>query len=282
MSLVGPRPLPIGEGPQDEEIRKKRLEANPGITGLWQITARDEPDFDHWANLDILYIEKQSLLLDIIILLKTIPAVLSGRGGMVNGAARLLRLGHWRGGISSLADQFVVSLTNFTTGIIVARACNQAVFGQYMLGFSLVLFVQGLQNSIVSVPYTFFSARFTGTELEQYTASATFQQLTLSLLAACTLLIAGFAFPSLLVQLGIGNLVLAVAAALSLILFKEHIRRICFSRLKIRDALLVDIAACILQISSLYIMMSYGSLTVSHAFLIIGGSCLPPRHWLGC
>ncbi len=80
MSLVGPRPLPIGEGPRDETVRKKRLEANPGITGLWQVTARDEPDFDRWADLDISYVEKQSLLLDIIILLKTIPAVLSGKG----------------------------------------------------------------------------------------------------------------------------------------------------------------------------------------------------------
>jgi len=80
MSLVGPRPLPVEESSNCQNWQDKRLEAKPGITCLWQISARDEPGFDDWVRLDIEYAQRQSLLLDLRILLKTFPAVLSRRG----------------------------------------------------------------------------------------------------------------------------------------------------------------------------------------------------------
>jgi exopolysaccharide biosynthesis polyprenyl glycosylphosphotransferase len=80
MSLVGPRPLPMRDFARLQEWHKKRYLVLPGITGLWQVSGRAELDFDDLVRLDFLYLERWSILLDLSILLKTIPAVLSRRG----------------------------------------------------------------------------------------------------------------------------------------------------------------------------------------------------------
>jgi len=80
MSLVGPRPVPLYEVAAYETWHKQRLETTAGITGLWQVKARGRATLDEMARLDIEYINRQSLLLDLKILLLTIPAVISGRG----------------------------------------------------------------------------------------------------------------------------------------------------------------------------------------------------------
>ena len=80
MSLVGPRP-PL---PREVELYsiadRRRLAATPGLTCFWQIGGRSEIDFKEQVQLDVLYIESQSLWLDLKILCRTIPAVLSGKG----------------------------------------------------------------------------------------------------------------------------------------------------------------------------------------------------------
>jgi len=80
MSLVGPRPLPMRDFARLEDWHKKRYLVLPGITGLWQVSGRAELDFDDLVRLDFLYLERWSIMLDLSILLKTIPAVLSRRG----------------------------------------------------------------------------------------------------------------------------------------------------------------------------------------------------------
>ena len=80
MSLVGPRPLPLRDYDQLEDWHKKRYLVLPGITGLWQISGRSELDFDDLVRLDFLYLERWSVFLDLSILVKTVPAVLSRRG----------------------------------------------------------------------------------------------------------------------------------------------------------------------------------------------------------
>ncbi len=80
MSLVGPRPLPERDFEQLDEWHRKRYLVLPGITGLWQVSGRSELDFDDLVHLDFIYLEHWSLALDLTILLKTVPAVLSRRG----------------------------------------------------------------------------------------------------------------------------------------------------------------------------------------------------------
>jgi lipopolysaccharide/colanic/teichoic acid biosynthesis glycosyltransferase len=80
MSLVGPRPVPAYEVAHYEEWHHERLFALPGITGLWQVMGRCELPFEEMVRLDIDYVRSRSLVLDIKVLLLTIPAVLTGRG----------------------------------------------------------------------------------------------------------------------------------------------------------------------------------------------------------
>lgn len=81
MSLVGPRPPSPTEFAAFEPWQRGKLAVTPGITCLWQVMGRSEiSDFDEWARLDLEYIENWSLWLDLKILLKTVPAVLRGRG----------------------------------------------------------------------------------------------------------------------------------------------------------------------------------------------------------
>ena len=80
MSLVGPRPPVPQEVSQYQRWQRRRLSMRPGLTCLWQVQGRNELDFDRWVELDLEYIDSWSPLLDIKILLKTIPVVLSGKG----------------------------------------------------------------------------------------------------------------------------------------------------------------------------------------------------------
>jgi len=80
MSLVGPRPLPQRDFDRLEDWHRKRYLVLPGITGLWQVSGRSDLDFDDLVRLDFLYLERWSVFLDLTILVKTIPAVLTRRG----------------------------------------------------------------------------------------------------------------------------------------------------------------------------------------------------------
>ena len=80
MSLVGPRPLPLYEASRIKGAQRRRLAMRPGITGLWQVAGRNMVDFDDWMRMDLLYVDQWSLALDLKILVRTIPVVLSGTG----------------------------------------------------------------------------------------------------------------------------------------------------------------------------------------------------------
>jgi exopolysaccharide biosynthesis polyprenyl glycosylphosphotransferase len=80
MSVIGPRPQIPPEVANYEDWHYKRLAVSPGLTGLWQVSGRSELTFDEMVIYDIYYIENWSLGLDFRILLRTIPAVLQGRG----------------------------------------------------------------------------------------------------------------------------------------------------------------------------------------------------------
>jgi exopolysaccharide biosynthesis polyprenyl glycosylphosphotransferase len=80
MSLVGPRPPLPREVAEYEPWHLRRLEVSPGVTGLWQVSGRSELSFDEMVLMDIYYIETWSLGLDVRILFRTLPAVLSARG----------------------------------------------------------------------------------------------------------------------------------------------------------------------------------------------------------
>jgi exopolysaccharide biosynthesis polyprenyl glycosylphosphotransferase len=80
MSLVGPRPPLPSEVENYDLWQHRRLSVKPGMTGLWQVSGRNLPEFNDWVQLDLAYIDSWSLWMDFKILLKTVPVVLTGKG----------------------------------------------------------------------------------------------------------------------------------------------------------------------------------------------------------
>ncbi len=80
MSLVGPRPPLPDEVAEYSAWERQRLMVRPGVTGIWQVSGRSDLDFETWVTMDVEYIEEWSPSLDFNLMVRTIPAVLSGRG----------------------------------------------------------------------------------------------------------------------------------------------------------------------------------------------------------
>jgi exopolysaccharide biosynthesis polyprenyl glycosylphosphotransferase len=80
MSLVGPRPHPLDDVAGYSGWHRRRLTMKPGITGLWQIAGRQEASFDRWVEMDLEYIDRWSIWLDLRLILQTIPAMLRAEG----------------------------------------------------------------------------------------------------------------------------------------------------------------------------------------------------------
>jgi hypothetical protein len=89
--------------------------------------------------------------------------------------------------IAAIVNQALVSATNFFTGAIVARACTKETFGVYMLGFSIVLFLIGTQDSLILSPYTVYKPRLRGNDGARYAGSTLIHQFTFSALVTFVL-----------------------------------------------------------------------------------------------
>ena len=86
MSIVGPRPALPEETARFSERLRRRASVRPGITGLWQVEARDSPNFRTYERLDLFYVENWTVALDLAIIVTTVPAVLSRLGGSLRSA----------------------------------------------------------------------------------------------------------------------------------------------------------------------------------------------------
>ena len=80
MSIVGPRPHPVDDYNHYQLEDLRRLDVLPGVTGLWQVSARRDPSFEKNVMLDLEYIQNWNVMLDLKIVLKTIPEVFRGSG----------------------------------------------------------------------------------------------------------------------------------------------------------------------------------------------------------
>lgn len=80
MSLVGPRPPIPSEVEEYSWSQRRRLSVRPGMTGLWQVSGRNDVTFEEWVEMDLEYIDSWSIWLDFVILMKTFRAVVAGRG----------------------------------------------------------------------------------------------------------------------------------------------------------------------------------------------------------
>ena len=89
MSLVGPRPALLAEDAQFDENLRERSSVLPGITGLWQVEARDNPSFDAYRRLDLFYVDNWTVVMDIMILFATCGVVLRRAVGSLRGSGEM-------------------------------------------------------------------------------------------------------------------------------------------------------------------------------------------------
>ena len=176
-------------------------------------------------------------------------------------------------GFLSLADQAVASITNFATGVIIARATSKDEFGLYMLGFTLILLVTDLQTSLIATPYMVYAPRLQGNDHANYTGSTLIHQVLFSLLTTLVLICAACAAAFGVGPKGLGPVLWALSGVATLIMFREFVRRMCFAGLKLKTALLFDAFIGIGQICGLLVLAHFKALSASRAYWLIGATC---------
>jgi O-antigen/teichoic acid export membrane protein len=184
----------------------------------------------------------------------------------------------FRKSVLSIADQAVVSATNFAITVVLGRLCGKPELGLYYLALQIVFFARGVQEQLISSPYLVYAARREGRAAAIYAGSSLVHELALlcavSLLLACAS-ICGFASPALADVLGL----LAIAAPL--LLLREYVRQIAFADLRVEEALTLDTAVCGLQVVGLLAAAACGVLTTQLTYAILAIGCgLAVLAWL--
>jgi len=178
-----------------------------------------------------------------------------------------------RKGMLSVFDQAVVSGTSFITSVLIGRLCSPNDLGVYYLALSVVLFLRGIQEQIISAPYAVYCHRHKGASLSAYTGSTLVHQFVLMGIA-----VACGAGTAAALSAGIGPAELAPAAwavvgAVPFLLFREYLRQLAFGRLALRTAVLLDIGVAALQFGGLAVLAVLGELSVVSVYLVMGGAC---------
>jgi O-antigen/teichoic acid export membrane protein len=172
-----------------------------------------------------------------------------------------------------LADQGVVSATNFLTGVIIARVCSKEELGLYMLGFSLILLTADLQTSLIATPYMVYAPRLKDDAHAMYTGSTLIHQLALCFLIVLALAGGEIATRHGVGPRGLGPVLWALVAVATLIMLRDYARRVFFACLKVRRALILDTCIAAGQIGGLLLLARFGLLSASRAYWVVGFAC---------
>lgn len=174
-------------------------------------------------------------------------------------------------GTWTLVDQALVSLTNFSTGILVGRFCSKEELGRYMLGYSVILFAMAFQQMLISSPYILIQPRLLEGEAVRNTGGVYTLQFVLGGALMLVLLFTALGFNIAGSRLDV--VMLSLAFACPLFLFKEMFRRVCFAHLDVGSALLADLAVGTAQVGLLVALASSGHLSAATGVLAIGVTC---------
>ena len=175
----------------------------------------------------------------------------------------------------SLVDQAVVSGTSFLTTIILGRTCLPAELGLYAIGFNVSVVLLGIPKALIWTPYTTFCPGMPEDDRRWYTGSTLAHQAILSTAVGIAISCVGGLLSLQGGAGGLGSVLVILGPAIGLMLLREHVRRVCFSRLQVGEALAVDIVVAALQISGMLALANAGMLTAARAYLVIAASCLP-------
>src|SRR5688572_3798039 len=178
----------------------------------------------------------------------------------------------------SIIDQALVSGTSFVTSVILGRCAGREDLGIYYLALSVVLFVRGMQEQLVSAPYMIYCGRQAAADQPRYAASALMHQCLLSLFAILGL--------SVVCVLGWGpagmrQSLLILLCAAPLLWMREFVRQMSFAHLDVRAAIVTDLTITLTQLGALGYLAMYGQLSVVSTLAVMGICCgLASIAWL--
>lgn len=170
-------------------------------------------------------------------------------------------------GTGTVFDQALYSLTNFLTGVLLARALPQEDFGVYVLALSLIMAAIGIQRALISTPYTVFAKSSEGTALNLYAGSAFVHHV---LFAGTCAVICLISVLLLYRRENVNCVSLAVALGGIGILSRDFVRSTFLASLQVRRSVMAGVAVNVSQLAILWILFTSERLTMCNAFLVVG------------
>lgn len=195
------------------------------------------------------------------------------RTGVVGRVRTVLARPGLRSAGLSVFDQAVVSGATFATSVLVGRCGGREALGVYALAWSTLLFVRGIQQHLVSAPYTVLCRQRTGRRLALFGGSSFVQFAALATVVAGASVAAGFAFGGAERSAAWGPVFLVLAVAGPAILLREFLRSYEFARFRTPAALRIDVIVAAVQLTALGLLAWAGRLTGETALASLGVAC---------
>jgi O-antigen/teichoic acid export membrane protein len=180
----------------------------------------------------------------------------------------------------AVVDQAVVSGTRFLATLFVGRLCSPSELGVYSLGFSIIVLVANIQDSLVSGPFFVYQNRLDNERRAWYAGSTFIQQLALSAIVAALLALAAGLSGLLGMSPGSSVMIWTMAGVIPLASLYEFARRFCFAKLSVPTALIWDLVVSGLQMGMMFLVWRNGHLSAATAMFAMGaGSALAGGAW---
>ncbi|QDT66171.1 lipopolysaccharide biosynthesis protein [Calycomorphotria hydatis] len=174
----------------------------------------------------------------------------------------------------SVFDQALVSGTSFFTSVLIGRAGGEEALGIYALAWSIVLFLRGVQEQLISGPYMIYCRKKTGRRLARYAGSSLAHQLSLVSLTSVGLAVAALGLYYTSTYPTLQPVLMVLVGALPFFLLREFVRHIEFAHFRMPVAIVLDASVAFIQIGLMLLFAWYEMLTVTTAFLAMAVSCL--------
>jgi len=168
-----------------------------------------------------------------------------------------------------IADQGFCSIANFITGVLVARACTKSEYGVFVLSLTILRFMTGLQNSLVSVPYTIQYSRCKVEDRSAYLASTLVHQLVICIITAIGFFVASRVFAWRGAEEAMVSTMFMLSVASAAFMIREFIRLVMLAELRVWLNLAMSLFANIATIAAMFIAYKTENLNSARAYLII-------------
>lgn len=172
-----------------------------------------------------------------------------------------------------VVDQGVVSIAGFVTSVLIGRHSSEEL-GVYFMALSVVLFIRGFQEQMISIPYTIFHHHHRDGGLPGYRGSCLIQQFGLVLVTL--LFLSGMTFATVMgwLEATMTSPLIVLLVLIPALLMREVIRQYCFTHQENTSVLAIDIAISVLQVGGLIALGYFGGLSGASAWAVIGSACL--------